>query len=285
MLNKRILNNYEKITYERLDEVCKTVNASVFPKVRLADIFPITDSGISNEEYSFALKSHFDFTVYDNTTLQPLFAVEFDGKTHSTEVQKSRDKIKNRLAERFNLPLLRINSLYLDKKYRGLDLLSWCIEVWFSAEYFFEAQRNGAVPYDERFSPESIISISGYQKKFPFFLSFDIRNEVRKLFEAKKIKGSIPNVWIGTDNNKNYYGISWIHIDNNQWIVTTSGMKVQGFLMIQSDLLEEILIFELYNELSDFFGKKVNSFSDNEINLMINKFQKKYRLASASLGG
>lgn len=82
--------------------------------------------------------------------------------------------------------LLRINSLYLDKKYRSLDLLSWCIEVWFSAEYFYEAQRNGTVPYDEPFSPKSIISISGYQKKFPFFLSFDIRNEIRKLFEAKK---------------------------------------------------------------------------------------------------
>ncbi|WP_082340162.1 DUF2726 domain-containing protein [Lysinibacillus agricola] len=118
--------------------------------------FPITDSGISNEEYSFALKSHFDFTVYDNTTLQPLFAVEFDGKSHLVEIQKSRDKLKNRLVERFNLPLLRINSLYLDKKYRSLDLLSWCIEVWFSAKYFYEAQRNGLIPYDEPFSPMSL---------------------------------------------------------------------------------------------------------------------------------
>lgn len=62
-------------------------------------------------------------------------------------------------------------------------------------------------------------------------------------------------------------------------------MKLQRFPMIQSDLLEEILIFELYNELSNFFEKKVNSFSDNEIDLMISKFPKKYRLASASLGG
>ena len=285
MRNKKIFNNYEKITYERLDEVCKDVNASVFPKVRLADIFPITDSGISNEEYSFALKSHFDFTVYDNTTLQPLFAVEFDGKSHLVKIQKSRDKLKNRLVERFNLPLLRINSLYLDKKYRSLDLLSWCIEVWFSAKYFHEAQRNGLIPYDEPFSPESIISISGYQRKFPFFLSFDIRNELRKLFEAKKIKSPIPNVWIGTDDNKNYYGVSWIHVDDNQWIVTTSGMKVQRFPMVQSDLLEEILIFELYNNLSGYFEKRVNVFSYKEIDLIINSYQKKYRLVSASLGG
>ncbi|QQP12353.1 DUF2726 domain-containing protein [Lysinibacillus agricola] len=88
--------------------------------------------------------------------MQPLFAVEFDGKSHLVEIQKSRDKLKNRLVERFNLPLLRINSLYLDKKYRSLDLLSWCIEVWFSAKYFYEAQRNGLIPYDEPFSPMSL---------------------------------------------------------------------------------------------------------------------------------
>lgn len=173
----------------------------------------------------------------------------------------------------------------MDKKYRSLDLLSWCIEIWFSAKYFYEAQRNGLIPYDEPFSPESIISISGCERKFPFFLSFDIRNELRKLFESKKIKSSFPNVWIGTDHNRNYYGVSWIQVDDNQWLVTTSGMKVQRFPMVQSDLLEEILIFELYNDLSGEFEKRINIFSYEEMALIINSYQKKYSLVSASLGG
>ncbi|MEC1177243.1 DUF2726 domain-containing protein [Metasolibacillus meyeri] len=285
MLNKEIFNKYEKVTYEKLEKVCVNVNASVFPKVRLADIFPITNSGISNEEYSFALKSHFDFTIYDNKSSQPLFAVEFDGKSHRTEIQKSRDEIKNRLVKRFNLPLLRINSLYLEEKYRNLDLLSWCVEVWFLAEYFYKAQEDGTIPYDEPFSPESILFTSGNEKKFPFFLSFDIRNEIKKLFEEKQIKSFIPNVWIGTDNNRNYYGISWLYIDNEIGIFTTSGMKAQRFPIIESELLEDIMIFDLYNKLLDFFNNKRNSVLNQEIYQRVNEFEKKYRIASASLEG
>lgn len=285
MLNKEIFNMYEKITYERLEKVCINVNASVFPKVRLADIFSITNSGISTEDYSFALKSHFDFTVYDNKSLLPLFAVEFDGKFHRTETQKIRDEIKNRLVNRFDLPLLRINSRYLEKKYRNLDLLSWCVEVWFLAESFYVAQENGTVPYDEPFAPESIFSLSGNEKRFPFFLSFDIRNEIRKLSEKEQIKSLIPNTWIGTDNNSNYYGISWLYIDNETGIFTTCGMKAQSFPVSESELLEEIMIFDLYEQLQGFFDDKRRSVLNQEIFNRINEFEKKYRMALVSSGG
>lgn len=62
---KEIFNLYEKVSYERIDSICSKVNAIVFPKVRLADIINISGSGISHEEYRFALKSHFDFIVYN----------------------------------------------------------------------------------------------------------------------------------------------------------------------------------------------------------------------------
>ncbi|MCY8267083.1 hypothetical protein MOC48_12055, partial [Bacillus haynesii] len=204
---------------------------------------------------------------------------------HRTETQKFRDEIKNRLVKRFDLPLLRINSLYLEEKYRNLDLLSWCVEVWFLAEYFYEAQENGIVPYDEPFSPESIFSLSGNEKKFPFFLSFDIRNEIRKLSEKKQIKSLIPNAWIGTDNNGNYYGISWLYIDNETGVFTTSGIKGQRFPVSESELLEEIMIFDLYEQLLGFFNNKRRSVSNREIFKRINEFEKKYRIALVSSGG
>jgi len=285
MLNKGIFNKYEKITYERLEKVCIDVNASAFPKVRLADIFSITNSGISNEEYSFALKSHFDFTVYDNKTLLPLFAVEFDGKFHRTETQKFRDQIKNRLVSRFDLPLLRINTRYLEKKYRNLDLLSWCIEVWFLADAFYAAQKNGTVPYDEPFAPESIYSLSGNNKKFPFFLSFDIRNAIRRLYEQKQIKSFVPNSWIGTDNNNNYYGISWLYIDNETGVFTTSGMRSQNFPVSEVDLLEEIMIFDLYEQLLGYLDNKNRCVLNQEIFKRVNEFEKKFKMALVSSGG
>lgn len=285
MLNMEIFNKYEKITFDKLDKVCTKVNASVFPKIRLADIFPITNSGISNEEYSFALKSHFDFTVYDNQSLLPLFAVEFDGKSHRTETQRFRDNIKNRLTNRFDLPLLRINSRYLEKKYRDLDLLSWCVEIWFLADSFYAAQENGTVPYNELFDPESIYLISGNKKKFPFFLSFDIRNEIRTLSRKKRIKSLIPNTWIGKDSNSNYYGISWLYVDNETGLFTTSGMKAQNFPVLESDLLEEIMIFDLYEQLLGFLDNKRRSIPSQSISKRINEFEKKYKLAFVSTGG
>jgi hypothetical protein len=165
---KKILNSYEALTDERLQEVCTRNDARVFSKVRLADVFSIERSGISNEEYRFALQAHFDFLVTD-TKSQPLFAVEYDGNLHATAEQQARDRVKDLLCERFGLPILRINSDYLWRHYRGMDLLTWFIEVWFAWQWYQEAQAAGEVPWDEVFSPWAIVSIPGNDRQFPLW--------------------------------------------------------------------------------------------------------------------
>jgi hypothetical protein len=73
--------------------------------------------------FAFGLKAHFDFTVTRRDTT-PLFAVEFDGPLHkSSKDQIQRDKKKDTIANKTNFPILHINSRYIDKSYRGLDLL------------------------------------------------------------------------------------------------------------------------------------------------------------------
>lgn len=79
-MNKKrrlLVNKYEKITNDILNEKCERYNISVHPKVRVADVFKIDNSGITNDLYSYALQSHFDFIIY-NELYDPLFAVEFD---------------------------------------------------------------------------------------------------------------------------------------------------------------------------------------------------------------
>jgi hypothetical protein len=119
---KRLLNAPENMTNKRLREACSRNGAEVFAKVRLADVLRIENSGISDELYRFALQSHFDFVIADGDHL-PLFAIEFDGARHNLGIQVSRDSKKETLCERFRLPVLRINAEYLNRKYRGLDLL------------------------------------------------------------------------------------------------------------------------------------------------------------------
>ncbi len=52
--------------------------------MRLADSLHLKSSGVSNEEYSYALRARFDFVVArgDSTAA---FAVEFDGPKHDID--------------------------------------------------------------------------------------------------------------------------------------------------------------------------------------------------------
>ena len=149
---KILVNPHEVTTHDRLAEVCRANNAHLCPKVRVKDALPLEGSGVSTEEYSFALRSHFDFIIAD-ADWRPLFAVEFDGSCHQTLDARRRDNLKNGLCERFHLPLLRVNANYLVMRFRQWDLLSYLTEVWLLRDSFFEAQNAGHVPLDEPFDP------------------------------------------------------------------------------------------------------------------------------------
>jgi hypothetical protein len=86
---KILVNQYEQTTDSALNRVAQKQDSRVFAKVRVADVLPIGNSGLSNEQYSYALKSHFDFIFADNEH-QPLFAIEFDEPHHLTDRYVSR---------------------------------------------------------------------------------------------------------------------------------------------------------------------------------------------------
>jgi len=128
-MNPRLLNYYEEVTYEALARVCESNGARVFPKVRVADVFTLENSGVPSGHFNYGLRSHFDFVVTDRD-YQPQFSVKFDGPLHkSSETQRQRDILKDELCEHFDHGLLRINSKYLTPSYRGLDLLTYFVDA------------------------------------------------------------------------------------------------------------------------------------------------------------
>jgi hypothetical protein len=139
---KRLLTQAEEATNDILKPLCEKWGAHAFIKVRVADVLPIENSGIDDSAFRFALQSHFDFVVAD-ADIRPLFAVEFDGNTHTSDVQQQRDGQKNQLCERFAFPLLRINSRYLVSKYRQMDVLTWFVSYWFAARMIDDAYEQG----------------------------------------------------------------------------------------------------------------------------------------------
>ncbi|MGZ8223264.1 MAG: DUF2726 domain-containing protein [Methylobacter sp.] len=184
MTNLRLLNKYEEITFNKLRSTIAN-EAHVFAKVRLADVFSISGSGLDDREYSYCLKSHFDFLVTDKKYM-PLFSVEYDGMQHKSNTKQiENDKLKDSLCEKFKHPILRINSKYIDRQYKGIDVLTYFIDVWFLEEAFYDAQETGIVPYDEPFDASSIFD-DGKGKKWPYWISSEIQVQIHNCTKTKE---------------------------------------------------------------------------------------------------
>jgi hypothetical protein len=154
-----LVNQYEVATHEALKDAAARCQAQVFAKVRLADALDVERSGLGHDEYSYALKAHFDFVVQREKE-SVAFAVEFDGRKHDLDPKAvARDALKNAVCEKLGMPLLRIDAAFLRKVGR-FSVLGWLAEVWFLHEDFCAAQAQGQIPYDEVFHYSFILGLA-----------------------------------------------------------------------------------------------------------------------------
>lgn len=283
-LMKSLFNKYEELTYSKLNEVCEQNGAHVFAKVRVADVCPIENSGISDDDYSFALKAHFDFVITDQRYI-PLFAVEFDGPLHREQRQKERDRCKDALCKRFNFPLLRINSNYIDRQFRGLDLLTYFIEVWFMSAAFDEAQAQGHVPYDEWFDPASVFSDGRRKERWPYWISHDLQIRLRNLAKTGKIHDYVPCHWIGCDKAGNYRCLAWLHFSEESCIIVETGMREQCFPVVVSDILWQIAVFDLCEKLDRVFNALATPESHHVFDERLLFYQQNFEMRSSCIHG
>jgi len=160
---KRILSNmYEIAAHKALQEAVDRCGAKVYAKVRVADALDINGSGLGPEEYTYALKAHFDFVIARDDE-SAAFAVEFDGRSHDLNAKViSRDALKNAICEQLGMPLLRIDDIFLGRVGR-FSVLGWLVEVWFMNEAFKAAQESGSILTDEIFDPYMVIAL-GYRE-------------------------------------------------------------------------------------------------------------------------
>jgi hypothetical protein len=271
---KRLLDTYEEATHERLRPICERWGAHAYIKVRVADVLPINDSGISDDLFRFALQSHFDFVVSDDD-FSPLFAVEFDGDSHSTAVQGHRDEKKDALCSRFEFPILRINSRYLEPKYGGMDILGWFIHSWFATELMLTAQEDGYIPWDEPIDPTFVFNLPGEKGSFPLWLSGDIYDHVRQLADAKKTYDPGISCIVGRDSNGVYRAIAYARVTSDSAIYATTAMRNQSFPVDISRILEYIAIRDAYERLIDVLRGNEMALPDTEVNNIITSFRKR----------
>lgn len=277
---KPLLNHPEELADARLAEVCTTVGARVFAKIRVADVLPINGSGASGDEFGFALRSHFDFVVADENKL-PLFAVEVDGPQHATAEQKRRDAMKDALAERHGLPLLRVTLNHLKREFRGMPLITWFAEMLFMQRAMDDAAEAGQLPLEDC-DPMWVYKLPGRRGTFPLMLGLDARDELRKLNDAGRI--GFFNMFGGYDKAGNIAAVGCVLVRPATWAVARVAARQQQFPVVMSDLVFELLPIELLSTAKAVLAGDEPGLSATEVLDELTGFARRFRVSSMMTG-
>jgi hypothetical protein len=274
-----LVNNYEKLTHDKLAAACRAESARVCPKVRVKDALPIEQSGVSAEYFRYSLQSHFDFVVADKDW-NALFAVEFDGPLHDSLDAERRDLIKNELCHRFGLPLLRVNANHLQRRFRQWDLLSYFVETWFLKRAFDDAQAKGTIPVEEDFDPMFVFSDGG-EKRWPYWFAAPSQIEIQRLQKAGKIAHFAPSHLIGRDPAGNYRCLAYLKISDDAWAVIRTAMRAQLFDVRTSDVVWQVGIVELRERLDEILDQGAPPHRHTEVEALVRRFEDAYSLCSS----
>lgn len=248
-----LVNLGEVETDAVLREVAEKLGVRVFAKPRLADVLNIDRSGLTNDEYRYALSAHLDFVVADEEGGRPHFAVEFDGPYHKTDrAALRRDGMKNAICERLGLPLLRIDADFL-RRMKGFRLLAWLVELWFLDEAFYKAQHSGYIPWDEPFNPWGVIDHDENGRWiFTYDLSADARQALWRAYEEGRCLSPTPDhLFRTTDDAGEAYAM--LPIARDQWLI--SHVRIRAFRfppVTPGELADDLAVVDVAAKLEEF---------------------------------
>lgn len=239
-----LVNGHEVNTDKALERAAEAVGYRIAPKVRVADVLPIANSGLSNAEYSYALRSHFDWVVTDGEERNPQFAVEFDGASHEAPDAAARDAMKDRIAIHFGFPLLRIDGTFL-RRVRKRPLLEILVEAWKAWRGFMDAQEAGEIAWDEPWMYQALFEADPETGGMRPALAIDAggRGLVRLLFERGVCRSFQPTSLVQP-------GFGRRLVESFAMVELTDGTYITGRSKIRSYNFEPIPAWELADDLA-----------------------------------
>jgi hypothetical protein len=222
--------------------------------------------------FNFFTRAHVDFVVTNQET-KPLFVVEYDGPFHTSTVQRQRDETKDTLCSGAGLGVLRINANHVTRRFRGISVLRWIIEVTELEKSFYDAQQAGHVPWDEPFDPAMVVFDDGKGRKWPYWLSVLATQRLNDFVRKTQQRG-----WAGItgyDKEKNLHELSFVWFDNCV-IWSETGVRHQSFDFPAYDLLREISICELQLKLGEYQEGKRQPVSGAQFQQVCERFCSRY---------
>lgn len=277
---KVLVNNAEERAFQLLGEALHQYDARLWAKVRIADILDIKNSGLTKDEYAYALKAHFDFAIEPKG--QPVaFAVEFDEEYHITDPKARRnDNLKNLICEKLGLPLLRVEIDKL-KQVGKYSILGWLVELWFLYNDFLDAQSRGDVSLDEPFDYQSIFtsSIDDKVEYFPYDPFRNYRTFLMNLCRSNKTMAC--SVLAVETLGGNIEAIAIISLNNNKAILGRA--KCKSFLfppITPGELAEELSMKDVFSNYWKYREGTYKTVTHTEANGLLKKFKSNSQVLS-----
>jgi very-short-patch-repair endonuclease len=81
---------------------------------------------LSTTAYAMNILTHVDFLIYDKLGKQPVLVVEVDGYAYHNQnkKQEQRDKLKDEILHKYNIPIARFKTNESNEKKRLTEMLS-----------------------------------------------------------------------------------------------------------------------------------------------------------------
>jgi very-short-patch-repair endonuclease len=217
-------------------------------KARLADVIDVDNMhGLTSRAKYYSLSAHLDFVVIDKDTSRGRFAVELDGRQHVTDSKTiDRDKLKDELCSRADLPLLRIASDFARKIGRW-RVLTYLTEAFYRCESWLQSQVSGYIPMDEPFFMGSAITPDEKGRLTFDALDSGVILDFHEHYESGKLPCRLPDVWV-TDlpEIRAVQAHAWITVAPNRYLLAKTVVRRFRFRGISSgELAEQLAVVEI----------------------------------------
>ncbi|WP_407568670.1 DUF2726 domain-containing protein [Deinococcus altitudinis] len=108
-VKRSFFSRSERVFFGDLTAVLEGTPYTAFPNVRLNDLFTIGGED-QRSTYNRLRDKHVDFLIVSRDGFVPTLAIELDGASHESEVQKKRDRVKDLVFRSAGLTLLRVDA-------------------------------------------------------------------------------------------------------------------------------------------------------------------------------
>ena len=299
---KKLLNHTDEVATFGLSAATKRAGAAILVKVKAQDTLRLDGAGLSSDVVQFGSRALFDFVAIDHERT-PLFVMQFESTSHMTDLPTAKEQHENELCRKLSLSLVRLHALHLSKKHLSTDVAAMLLETFLIAKGIIPASAVADKPRATRnVDPEASatgplsmltsgplstsstgpMSSMATSERGPMSgVLTDVRKNIRRVYESGKCRSPIPSSLIGVDLIGTHHAVGFLRVTDDTVACSRIALRAQGFPASVTQLVEEILLHELYHELLDVIRGRGRSVTRAELGATISTFRMRYKIKSS----